>query len=190
MKLQSFCTALGLTALTLSVSTFPGFSQDNSSANQPNQVTFFCQEVFDSASGEKIPATVAWIPERQAHVRFIGWKSQYFEKSGCSPQKRYQEVSNKFKNFQEAGLLNYLKTGKINNGISVICAVKSNEETCNGNNQLFQLKTGSDPELVLKQLVNIAVGTSSKEILQSTGGKTYVNVGNYLQNAPVVNVEK
>ncbi|MFN7853084.1 MAG: hypothetical protein ACK5OU_14275, partial [Dolichospermum sp.] len=78
MKLQSFCTALGLTALTLSVSTFPGFSQDNSSANQPNQVTFFCQEVFDSASGEKIPATVAWIPERQAHVRFIGWKSEAF----------------------------------------------------------------------------------------------------------------
>jgi len=187
MKLQSFCTALGLTALTLSVSTFPGFSEDNSSANQPNQVTFFCQEVFDSASGEKIPATVAWIPERQAHVRFIGWKSEAFPQ--WSPKKRCQVVSEKFQKYHEAGLLNYLTTGK-NKGFPVICVAKTNQETCNGSNQLFTLKNGSDPELVLKQLVNIAVGTSSKEILQSTGGKTYVNVGNYLQNAPVVNVEK
>ena len=189
MKLQSFCTALGLTALTLSVSTFPGFSQDNSSASPSSKARFFCNKVFDKASGEQVPTTLAWVPERQVHVQFIGWKSEYFQKGGWTPQKRCQVVSEKFQKFHEAGILNYLITGK-NKGLPVICVAKTNQETCNGSNQLFTLKNGSNPKLVLEQLVNIAEGKSSVSILQSTGGETYINVGNYLQNAPVVNINK
>ena len=187
MNLQSFCTALGLTALTLSVITFPGFSQDNSSASPSNKARFFCNRMFDKASGEQIPMTVAWVPERQAHVLFIGWKSEAFPK--WSPEKRCKVVSDKFQKFQEAGLLNYLTTGRIK-GFPVICVAKDNQETCNGNNQLFTLKNASDSKLVLKQLSGIFEGTVGEPNYQSSGGQTYFNVRNYLQNAPVVNVEK
>ncbi|MBD2142795.1 hypothetical protein H6F39_15840 [Anabaena sp. FACHB-1250] len=189
MKLQSLSTFLGLTTLTLTMSINPGFSQDNTSENQPNQVTFLCQEIFDPASGEKVPATIAWVPERQGHVRFIGWKSEYFAKGGWAPQKRCQEVSKKFQNFYEAGRLNRLTTGK-NNGYSVVCAVANNEQSCNGNNQLFTLKNNSDPGLVLEQLVNIAQGKSSEPLWQSSGNSKYLNVRKYLQNAPLVNIKK
>ncbi|MBE9250037.1 hypothetical protein IQ226_12900 [Dolichospermum sp. LEGE 00240] len=189
MKLQSLSTFLGLTTLTLTMSINPGLSQDNASENQPNQVTFFCQEIFDQASGEKVPATIAWVPERQGHVRFIGWKSEYFAKGSWTPQKRCQEVSKKFHNFYEAGRLNRLTTGK-NKGYSVVCAVASNEQTCNGNNQLFTLKNNSNPGLVLEQLVNIAQGKSSEPLWQNSGNRKYLNVGKYLQNAPLVNIKK
>ena len=189
MKLQSFCTALGLTALTLSVSTFPGFSQDNSSSAIPSsKARFFCIGMFDKASGEQVPMTVAWVPERQAHALFIAWKSEAFPK--WSPQKRCKVVSEKFQKFQEAGLLNYLTTGKVK-GFPVICVAKDNQETCNGNNQLFTLKNGSNTELVLKQLFNIFESTvGDLPIYQGSKGRMYLNVRNYLQNAPVVNVEK
>jgi hypothetical protein len=68
--------------------------------------------------------------------------------------------------------------------------VASNEQTCNGNNQLFTLKNHTDPGLVLKRLMNIAQGTSSEPLWQSSGNRKYVNVGKYLQNAPLVNIKK
>ncbi|MBD2139748.1 hypothetical protein H6F32_19855 [Anabaena sp. FACHB-1237] len=185
MKLQSFCTALGLTALTLSLSIFPGFSQDNSS----NRTRFFCNQMFDQASGEKIPTTLAWSPERQAHLLFIAWKSEAFSRSQWTPLRRCQVVSEKFQKFNESGFLNYLTVGKVMN-LPVICAVKNTEETCNSNNQLFTLKNGTDPKLVLEQLVNISQGKVGRPIYQSSGGKIYLNVSNYLENAPVVNVKE
>ena len=184
MKLQSFSTALGLTAVTLILGTSPSFSQGNASAKQPDKVTFLCMSIYDNASGERIPATVAWVPERKVHVRFIAWKSEYFPQ--WLPQKRCQVVSEKFQKFYEAGRLDYLTTGIIG-GYPVVCAAKSNGD-CNANNQLFTLKLGSDPQTILKRLVNIVDGTSGEPIFQSSGGKTYVNVGNFLKNAPVVNV--
>jgi hypothetical protein len=184
MKLQSFSTALGLTAFTLILGASPSFSQGNASAKQPDKVTFLCKSIYDNASGERIPATVAWVPERKVHVRFIAWKSEYFPQ--FSPQKRCQLVSEKFQKFFESGSLNYLTTGIIR-GLPVVCAAKINGD-CYPNNQLFTLKFGSDPQTILKRLVNIADGTSGEPIFQSSGGKTYVNVGNFLKNAPVVNV--
>jgi hypothetical protein len=195
MKLQSLSIFLGLTTLTLTMSINPGLSQDNASA-QPNQVTYFCQEIFDQASGEKVPATIAWVPERKGHVRFIEWKSEYFVKGGWTPQKRCQEVSKKFQKFQELGRLGNLTTGK-NNGYSVVCAVASYEETCNGNNQLFTLKNSSNPGLVLAKLMDILEGTAGEDqpkiqgiITESSGNRKYLNVGKYLQNAPLVNIRK
>ncbi|MBW4498714.1 MAG: hypothetical protein KME57_03800 [Scytonema hyalinum WJT4-NPBG1] len=54
MQRQSFLIGLGLTAFTtvatLGVSISPSFSQSNSSVTTSAQVTFFCREVFDSAT--------------------------------------------------------------------------------------------------------------------------------------------
>ena len=133
MHNKSFFITLGLTALTslacLSINLSPSFSQSNSAA-QPNKVTFFCRDVFDSASSEKIPATVAWIPERKGNVRMIGWKSEYFNKGGWKPEERCHTVTKKFQQLYSQSHLNYLTYGMVN-GSTVICGVANQEETCN-----------------------------------------------------------
>ncbi len=195
MKLQSFCAALGLTTFAFILGTSPSFSQDNASANQPDKVTFLCASIYDNPSGQRIPATVAWNPQRKTHVRVIGWKSEYFEKGGWTPQKRCQVVSEKFQKFYEAGRLDYLKTGT-SRGYPVICAPKTAGGNCNGDNQLFTIKFGSNPDLVWQQLVGIFENNGNQQgtvINQVSGGGktyTYVSVDNLLKYAPPVNVEK
>ncbi|MFM6157929.1 MAG: COP23 domain-containing protein, partial [Sphaerospermopsis kisseleviana] len=132
---------------------------------------------------------LAWVPQRQVHVLFVAWKSEYFAKGGWTPLQRCQVVSEKFHKFNESGLLNYLTTGTVK-GYPVICVAKNFGETCNGNNLLFTLKDDANPEVVLRQLMNIAEGKSSEPTYQSSGPRTYLNVKNYLNNAPVVNVKK
>ncbi|MBR8840578.1 MAG: COP23 domain-containing protein [Stigonema ocellatum SAG 48.90 = DSM 106950] len=127
------------------------------------------------ASNSRIPATVAWIPERQNHVRFIGWKSSYFELNGLNPQKRCEIVTEKFNQLYSQRHLNYLTSGKVNN-YSVICGLASQGENCNSNNQLFTLKPSSNPEIVLQQLIEIAEGKNSDMLLQNSGKRKYLNV--------------
>jgi hypothetical protein len=188
MQYKSVCAILGLTTFTLAAATTPTFSQGNNSVNKSNQVTFFCDKTFDAASGEKIPATFAWVPERKGNVRVIVWKSQFFESSGWTPTKRCQTVSPKFQAFYESGQLNYLTTGKIN-GYVVICSPKAKED-CNPNNQLFTIKYGSNPEIVLQQLIGRFKQSSDQlPFYQSSGGKGYVNVKQLLKQAPLVRVD-
>ncbi|MBR8840279.1 MAG: COP23 domain-containing protein [Stigonema ocellatum SAG 48.90 = DSM 106950] len=189
MQRKALLVGLAITVLTtvatLTVSIVPSFSESQPSEAKPNQVTFFCREVFDQASNSRIPATVAWIPERQIHVRFIGWKSEYFERNGWTPQKRCATVTEKFQQFYSQGRLNYLTYGTVN-GYPVICAPANPEETCNSNNQLFTLKSGSNPQIVFQNLIDITKGASSDMILQNSGKQTYLSVQALFKKAPLV----
>ncbi len=191
MQNKSFFITLGLTALTslasLSINLSPSLSQSTSSESHPNKVTFFCREKFDTASGEKIPATIAWIPERKGHVYLIGWKSEYFNKGGWTPQKRCQEVTPKFQAAYEKGHLNYLYNGKSEKGYPIICGLANQGESCNSNNQLFTVKSGSNPEQVLQGLINSLEGKTSEPILQSSGEQIYIDVQNIFKKAPLIN---
>ncbi|MBD2303888.1 COP23 domain-containing protein [Nostoc sp. FACHB-190] len=188
MKKQALFIGLGLTVVTslssLVVNISPSISQSNYAKSQTGKVTFFCQPMFDAASGKRIPATVVWIPERKGHVRFIGWKSEYFNKSGWTPEKRCQEVTKNFQKLYDQGRLNYLSHGK-RNGNSVICAAKSGE-TCNATNQLFTVKTGSDPREIIQRLMDIAEGKSNDTIFQSSGNQLYISVKNFFNNSPLL----
>ena len=192
MQRQSFFIGLGLTALTslasLSVSIYPGFGQSTTSESQPNKVTFFCRQIFDKASGENIPATVAWIPERQGNIRFIGWKSEYFNKSGLTPEKRCEKVTTKFQQSYDQGRVNYLSSG-ITNGYPIICGLANQGETCNSSNQLFTIKSGSNPELVLQRLTDISEGKSSDILLQSSGEQVYIAVQDFFNKTPLLNTK-
>ncbi|MCF4968351.1 COP23 domain-containing protein [Nostoc sp. CMAA1605] len=188
MQKQALFIGLGLTVITslssLFVSLSPSFSQSNSAKSQPYKVTFFCQPMFDAASGERIPATVVWIPERKGHVRFIAWKSEYFNKSGWTPEKRCQEVTKKFQESYDQGRLNYLSHGK-RNGIPVICAANSGE-TCNATNHLFTVKSDSDPREVIQRLMDIAEGKSAEPLFQSSGNQLYISVKDFFNNSPLL----
>lgn len=192
MQQQSFFIGLGLTALTslasLSVSLSASFGQSTTSESQPNKVTFFCRQIIDKASGENIPATVAWIPERQGHIRFIGWKSEYFNKSGWTPEERCQKVTAKFQESYDQGRLNYLSYGTTN-GYPIICGLANQGETCNSSNQLFTIKSGSNPELILLRLTDISEGKSSVEILQSSGEQMYLAVQDFFNKTPLISTK-
>ncbi|MEH1931677.1 COP23 domain-containing protein [Nostoc sp.] len=192
MQRQSFFIGLGLTALTslasLSIRLSASFGQSTTSESQPNKVTFFCRQIIDKASGENIPATVAWIPERQGHIRFVGWKSEYFSKSGLTPEKRCEKVTAKFQESYDQGRLNYLSYG-ISNGYPIICGLANQGETCNSSNQLFTIKSGSNSELVLRRLTDISEGKSSDVLLQSSGEQVYLAVQDFFKKTPLINTK-
>lgn len=192
MLKQSFLITLGITTLTalgaFNLGIYPTFSQSNNSQNKLNSVQFLCKEIHDKASGEKIPATVAWIPERKGHVRFIGWKSEYFIRGGWSPEKRCIKVTEQFQKLYNQRRLQYITHG-IRNGYPVICAANQGE-ICNEDNQLFTLKLGSTPEDILQQLIYIAEGKSKDPILQNSGEQLYVSVPKFLNKAPLIGENK
>ncbi|BAY37670.1 hypothetical protein NIES2111_20090 [Nostoc sp. NIES-2111] len=191
MQKQSLVIGLRIAALTALASiSIPAasFSQSSPAQSQPNKVTFMCQPMFDPASGERIPATVAWVPERKGHTRFIGWKSEYFNKGGWTPAERCEKVTQKFQEFYEQGRLNYLSSGK-SKGYPIICGLANQGETCNANNQLFTLKTGSNSEEVLRRLMDISEGKSAGPVLQNSGEQLYIPVQSFLNNSPLVSVK-
>lgn len=197
---RHFFITLGLSSLTsfvtLASNIYPSFSQVldvknanifrqlNASDTQLDSVTFLCKEIFDPASESNIPATVAWIPKRQGHVRFIGWKSQYFP---LSPKERCEAVTKSFQKYYNEGRLDYLSTGKLN-GYPVICTAKPGE-TCSEENHLFTIKREHNPNLVLQKLLNIATGKASSPIYQNSGKKLHVEVQKIFDDVPLVEVE-
>lgn len=177
---------LGLAALTSATYfavSLPASSQ-NTSVSGPNKVTYFCREGLDKASGKNIPFTVAWVPERKKHVRFIAWKSEFFEKAGWTPQERCEKVTERFNKINDAGRLNYFGSG-VNNGYPVICGFLNKEDTCNAENQLFTVKSGSQIKQVLEQLLDIGEGKASNVLYQNSGEQVRVSVQDILNNATV-----
>jgi hypothetical protein len=171
-----FITAI---ATTLILSMIPSVSQANSS----ERVSFSCQNIFDRASQENLPTTVAWIPEQKKHRQIIIWKSNYFR--GWDTRRRCKIVSPKFQRFYEQGTLNYLTNGRVE-GNPVICAVATEGDKCNQDNQLFQLKDKRSSETVIVDLFRILIGDARGPIYQSSGRKIYVSMQKLLSKAPIV----
>ncbi|AFZ11449.1 hypothetical protein Cri9333_0485 [Crinalium epipsammum PCC 9333] len=169
-----------VTAISLTLNAAPSFSQ-----TQPDKVTFYCRSMLDITSGENIPTTVAWIPERQGHIRLIGWKSEYFYR--WNPQARCQAVTQKIQNLSNQGRFNFLATGAVNN-YPVICAFASQGESCDSNNQVFTIKPHDNPDEVLAHLLGIFEGRASKIFNQSSGQKRTLSVNSYFQKAPLIEI--
>jgi Circadian oscillating protein COP23 len=181
--MNRYTLSLALTsaiALPLLSLTSPAFSQTKG----PAQITFFCKDVYDQASGQKIPATFAWIPERQGNISVVGWKSQYFAKKGWNAQKRCADITPKFQQAFDAGRLQYLTTGTTN-GYPVVCAIAKQEDACNSTSQIFTLKPHDQPALVLQQLMDVLTGKASDMLLQGSDGKTFVSMQEFFKRAPI-----
>ena len=151
-------------------------------------VSFYCGEISDKETGAKIPATLAYVPQRRANVPIIAWKSQHL--ATWNPQRRCDVVSQKFQTFYEDGRLEYLSNGE-SAGYSIICAVLDKQEQCSGENQLFQVRPGSKPEDVVLGLKEILEGKAQDEIIyQSSDKQIYISVSELLEKAPAVDDEK
>ena len=143
---QRLIVSMLLLASGFTLNMASAFSQSQSS----DKVEFFCDETFDRASGEYIPATFVWIPQEQENRRVIGWKSQHFYKT-MTTQERCKVVSEKFQKKYENGDLSYVILGK-NNGYPILCGVGDIGDACDGNSQLFTLPYHPDPKVTLKRL--------------------------------------
>lgn len=160
----------------------PDARYDTVASNSHEGVTFSCSQAIDPANGQTIPATVVTIPQRQETINLIFWKSEHF--AAWQPQSRCETVSPKFQTFYRDGRLRYLTHGTID-GYPVICAVIDEDETCNGDNQLFQVKPNEDPQLVLRQLMDVVEGKVDERVIhQSTGDseQLYISVDEFLDD--------
>ena len=173
------------TASLVSTSIFSQLSNAQSNNHPTDRVSFYCGETVDQATGEKIPTTLAWNPQREANIPIVGWRNEYF--GSWNPQKRCEVVSPKFQTFYEDGRLEYLSNGEIA-GYDVICAILEKEEQCSGKNQLFQVRPGTDAEDVILGLNAILEGktSDSEPIYQSSGKRVYISVSGFLEQAPAV----
>ena len=192
MNIQTF-SQLTIAGLVLSFFSIPWFSQGSNAEitgvqavknEMPrDRITFYCGEIIQKNTGEKIPTTMAYVPQRQANVPIVAWKSQHL--AAWNPQRRCQIVSPKFQAFYEDGRLNYLSQGE-NAGYPIICALLNQQEECSGENQLFQIRPGSNTGNVIAGLNDILEGKSSEPIYQSSGDRIYISVSKFLENAPSI----
>jgi hypothetical protein len=184
MNNKSWITILVATT-TVGFASPNAFSQ-SSNAETPypkDRISFRCGEFLDKASGETIPATVAYVPQRKASVSVIAWKSNYIPE--WDAQTRCETVSPKFQSFYEDGRLYLLTTG-VSNGYDIVCAAVKEGQPCEAEDQLFQVKASSDPQAVLKGLTGIYEGSASEPIYQSSGDKIYISVDKLLNAAPAI----
>lgn len=182
MNTPAICRFL-ISAFSISLATVAIGSTPSSLASNPQEgVTFSCSQAQDPLSGETIPATVATIPQRQETIDLIYWKSEHF--AAWQPQSRCETVSPKFQTFYRDGRLKYLTHGT-NNGYPVICAVVTQKEACNGDNQLFQVKPNNDPQSVLRQLMDVVEGKVDEDVIYQSNDDSeqlYVSVDDFLGN--------
>ncbi|MGR3279158.1 COP23 domain-containing protein [Acaryochloris marina NIES-2412] len=180
----------GVFATVIFLHSLPSQAQTSEAPKTP---LFFCKEVFDPASGEQIPATLVWIPERKGNIRLIAWKSEFFSDFGLTPQDRCSKVTQKFQKRYDAGQLDFLGASHVK-GYPVVCGLSQAEkkqigktaDICNEDNQLFTLKPHDDPDYLLKKLTDILEGKSADLLYQSTNsGKTLIPVPEFFRRVVI-----
>lgn len=181
MNLQFSTKLLAIAIASLSLNTFVR-SGSAETTYMTDRINFYCGKFTDKYSGETIPATMAYVPQRKASVSVIAWKSDYIP--AWDAQTRCDTVSPKFQTFYEDSRLDYLTTG-VNNGYDIVCAAVE-KQPCQADDQLFQVTASDDPQAVLKGLTGIIGGKSSEPIYQSSGQQIYVSMDKLLDAAPTV----
>jgi hypothetical protein len=152
-------------------------------AGNANDAKFMC------GTSKGVPATVALTS--RGPVPVVRWSSNYFDRSGFSPQTRCKMVSAKFQQYYKDGTLNYLTTA-YQNRQPVICVAASKGGPCSG--VLFTLKPTSNPMATLRQLMQVRTQAGGPVVLnESTGGslpsnpadERYLDMKEFLQTAAV-----
>lgn len=167
MKIQLFASVFAISSLTIAT-TFIG-----SHPASAGSTTFVC------GTSQGVPATMARTP--RGDVPVIRWVSSYFSGSGWTPERRCQEVSQRFESYNQTGALNYLTTGEENN-LPVICVTDRKGGSCHGT--LFTLKNGSNPDATLQNLLNVRIRASGP-LRESKQSRAYIDMNDFLKTAPL-----
>ena len=153
-----------------------------------DRVTFYCGTISESDTGNEIPTTLAYVPQRKTNIPIVAWTNNSI--AAWNPQRRCDAVSFRFQTFYEDGRLHYLSDGEVA-GEQVICALLEKQEQCRGENQLFQIREGTDSKEVIVGIKEILRGKRSptEVIYQSSGDRNYVSISGLLENAPGIDRE-
>jgi len=126
--------------------------------------TFYCGRTTG------VPTTMARTP--QGGIPIIRWVSTLGD---YEPEERCKIVSQKFQEFYDQGLLNFITTGRMN-GQLVICVAARRGGGCK--KQLYTLKPTSDPNETLQRLFNANQKASGP--LTESSCRLYINMGTFL----------
>lgn len=96
-----------------------------------------------------VPATIAQTAE--GNKPLILWKSTYFSQDGWPPETRCNEVTQRFQEYKDQGLLTNVTTGKIN-GMPVVCLSENAGGNCS--NLLITLEPQDNPQTLLNEVIN------------------------------------
>jgi hypothetical protein len=124
------------------------------------------------------PATVA--RTKKGDVPILIWRAEDFSKSGFTPQVRCQRVSDRFQALYSSGQLRYITAGKLDK-TPVLCATKEKTGICTKQNLLYTLRFGSDPQSVIKKLMEIRNRATSGGVDESGELSTSIEV-NWLES--------
>ncbi|MEG4801936.1 COP23 domain-containing protein [Microcoleus sp. ARI1-B5] len=182
MKIQpplSLITASAIALVTTIVASIPTSAQTTG---------FVCGK-----SGGQ-PATI--LQRAGGNVTIIKWVSNSFSESGFDAQRRCQQVSDRFQQYQKMGALKYLTTGIINRQ-PVICVANRPGGDCArelpNNGLLFTVKPGSDARDTLTRLLNLRDRASTNSLNESAPSKQvgvemndrlYIDMDEYLNSQP------
>jgi hypothetical protein len=122
-----------------------------------------------------LPTTIA-STDTSTTVSVIRWTSNAFDGAGWTPERRCQEVSQRFETYRRQNRLTYITTGRIN-GLPVICTTASDGGACDG--LLYTLKPGQDPTLALQRLFDVR--TKARGPLNETQSRLYLSVDDLLK---------
>lgn len=117
-----------------------------------------------------VPVTVV-STKTGKQVPIIYWKSDAFTAAGWDPVRRCKEVSKRFQDYHQSGMLNFITTGRMN-GLPVICVAKTDGGGCAG--LLYTLKPGQNATATLKKVLDIQTKPGAAP-LEETTARLYVN---------------
>lgn len=129
---------------------------------------------FSCANQGGVPTTMANMTNGK-QIPVIRWTSSVFTGDGWTPERRCQEVSSRFSEFNDNNQLRYLTTGKMN-GMNVICIALNRGDRCIG--LVYTLKPGQNPTQTLNRLFNVQHRATGP--LNETGDRSYIDMNEYL----------
>lgn len=141
------------------------------------------RNVYSCINHQGKPSTV--VDTDKGRILLIVWESDFFRSSGWTPQKRCEEVSQRFQYFSDNKQLRFLTTGEMNRQ-NVICVGKAlggDVYQCIKDGLLITLERHDNSNQVLQDLFK-ATRSSNDSIRR--GDKYVLDMDVFIKNAEVI----
>jgi Circadian oscillating protein COP23 len=167
-------------------------SPETISTNYPiaNQQNISSSIQYRCLQRKGVPATVAYTS--RGMVELIRWQDNYFNSSEYTPERRCQEVSDRFQQHAQINDLRFISTGVVNN-YKAIC-ISEQTGHCQANGLLLTLSPNDNSQEVLRNLFSLEAGRKTGGLLSgmrsfipvNTQVKKTIDLNEFLAHSPTV----
>lgn len=149
------------------------------------------RNIYSCINQQGKPMTV--VDTIRGRIKLIVWESDYFRASGWTPEKRCQEVTQRFQKFSDEKMLRFIANGTLQK-YPVLCVSpeSSNQPltreakiNCREDNLLITLEPRDNPIEVMKKLFEDAVKTGAMPLRR---GQAVLDLEQYFATAPLIQV--